>query len=163
MAILYDTYDVTFAEVPDEISLSISITNCQGRCKGCHSPHLRENTGENLLLALPHLLDKYKGLVTCVCFLGEGNDGAALIEAIKIANDAGYKTCLYSGNDVCEIYKYVKLDYLKVGPYIQELGGLGSLTTNQKMYRIIYCNDIPEKLQDITYLFRQKLLSNNKV
>ena len=158
MAVLYDTYDITFAEVPDEISLSIAITNCQGRCEGCHSPHLRENIGSDLLLALPELLDKYDGLITCVCFLGEGNDGQSLIEAIKIANNRGLKTCLYSGRESCDIYKYVKLDYLKTGPYIKDLGGLTTMGTNQRMYKITYPDTGEPKLENITYIFRKNLL-----
>ena len=158
MAVLYDTYDITFAEVPDEISLSIAITNCQGRCEGCHSPHLRENIGSDLLLSLPKLLNKYEGLITCVCFLGEGNDGQGLVKAITMANDRGLKTCLYSGNETCDIYKYVKLDYLKTGAYIQELGGLTSAKTNQRMFKITYGDGGEVKLENITYLFRQNLL-----
>ena len=36
----YLNCQVTFAEVPDEISLCINITNCPNRCPGCHSPEL---------------------------------------------------------------------------------------------------------------------------
>jgi len=34
----YTGYAVTLAEVPEEISLTITISNCAFRCHGCHSP-----------------------------------------------------------------------------------------------------------------------------
>ena len=34
----YSNYEITFAEVPDEISLCINLTNCPHKCIGCHSP-----------------------------------------------------------------------------------------------------------------------------
>ncbi len=50
---------------------------------------------------------------------------------LKYAQGQGYKTCLYTGEREVEqqILKY--LTYIKTGPWIQELGGLGSKTTNQ--------------------------------
>ena len=65
---------VTFSEVPDEISLCISITGCPYRCFSCHSPHLREDIGEPLdSNSLSSLIENNKG-ITCVCFMG--GDGA---------------------------------------------------------------------------------------
>ena len=65
----YHNFDVVFAEIPDEVTLAINLTNCPNRCPGCHSPHLRADGGEPLddggLLAL---LGKYARSVTCVCF-----------------------------------------------------------------------------------------------
>ena len=49
---------VTFSEVPDEISLCISITGCPYRCFSCHSPHLREDIGEKFIIT--------KGLDGCL-------------------------------------------------------------------------------------------------
>ena len=39
---------VVFAEIPDEITLAINISNCPGSCPGCHSPYLQQDTGEEL-------------------------------------------------------------------------------------------------------------------
>ena len=44
----YAEWAITMAEVPREVSLSISITNCAYLCYGCHSPDLRKDTGEPL-------------------------------------------------------------------------------------------------------------------
>lgn len=38
-------YDVTFQEVPNEVSLVIPISMCQNRCEGCHSAYLRNDIG----------------------------------------------------------------------------------------------------------------------
>ena len=64
----YADSKVVFSEVPDEITLAISISNCPGTCKGCHSPWLREDVGESLTKTSVHeLLEKNNG-VTCICF-----------------------------------------------------------------------------------------------
>ena len=41
--------------------------------------------------------------------------------------------------------------YVKYGPYVKELGGLDSPTTNQKLYQYFWNEDCIEK--DITYKF----------
>ena len=41
---------VTFAEVPNEISLCINISNCPCNCKGCHSSYLAEDIGNSVFL-----------------------------------------------------------------------------------------------------------------
>lgn len=39
----YHNFDIVFAEIPDETTLAINITNCPNRCPGCHSPHLQRD------------------------------------------------------------------------------------------------------------------------
>lgn len=70
----YVEWAVTLAEVPSEISLTISISNCVYRCSGCHSPYLQRNIGKILLPDLDALLCRYSGLITCVCLMGEGQN-----------------------------------------------------------------------------------------
>ena len=61
---------VVFAEIPDEITLAINISNCPCHCKGCHSPYLAEDVGEYLKMStLLHLCDRNEG-ITCVAFMG---------------------------------------------------------------------------------------------
>ena len=49
---------VTFAEVPNEISLCINITGCKIGCKNCHSSYLAEDIGEELnSLSLKELIN----------------------------------------------------------------------------------------------------------
>lgn len=65
---------VTLAEVPEEISLTLSISNCRFRCHGCHSPYLQKDVGRPLLPDIDALIDHYAGLITCVCLMGEGRN-----------------------------------------------------------------------------------------
>ena len=124
--------NIVFQEVPNEISLSFSIAGCPNNCKNCSWKNCDKK--ESLLDKDLYLsfLNKYKSLATCVLFLGGEWVKETLIDFLKTAKDYGYKTCLYTGkNDVSNEIKE-QLDYLKVGPYIEELGGLASEKTNQK-------------------------------
>jgi len=137
--IKYYSCDITFQEVPDEVSLVFSITNCQGNCEGCHSPWLREDCGVDLEPFLPIMVNQYKDAITCVCFMGEGNDPEALIRCMQLVRCCGLKVCLYSGRDLIQDIPLIDqilplLDYLKIGSYRQELGGLASYATNQQFY-----------------------------
>ena len=133
--IKYVSYAVTFAEVPDEISLTLAISNCGGHCPGCHSPELRQNIGRDLEEDLPLLLKKYKDQITCVCFLGQGNDPDALNECLEYVHRHGLNTCLYTGVDEFE-GDTTYLTYVKVGHYDEALGGLDNPKTNQRMYHL---------------------------
>lgn len=153
--------NVTLLEVPEEISLCISISGCPFRCSGCHSPELWEDQGINLTYQeLGKLIETNEG-ISCVCFMGGNNDIKAiyfLCKYVKI-NYPNLKTCWYSGaaytNDAVmhssTALEY--LDYIKEGPYIEELGGLASPTTNQKFYKI---DKQTNELIDITYKFQNK-------
>ena len=57
----YVEYAVTLEEVPTEISLTISISNCRFRCHGCHSAYLQQDVGKPLLPKLMTLLRRYEG------------------------------------------------------------------------------------------------------
>ena len=57
----YVEYAVTMEEVPTEISLTISISNCRFRCHGCHSAYLQQDVGKSLLPDLMTLLRRYEG------------------------------------------------------------------------------------------------------
>ncbi len=128
---------ISLQEVPGEISLIFQISECPHRCSGCHSPELW--TGKGVELTSEHLLKeigRYSGLITCVCFFGGEWEGNYLIRLLKIVREAGYKTCLYSGavSVSQEIQKH--LNYLKTGPWMEELGGLHSITTNQRFINL---------------------------
>ena len=129
---------IVFQEVPDEISLCFSITGCKVGCKGCHSTELwNEKQGMALTNArFIDCLNKYKGLITCVCFFGGEWQPQALIEKLLIANNLGLKTCLYSGENHIDINISQHLTFLKTGKWTAELGGLNSTITNQKFYNL---------------------------
>ncbi|MGM9531816.1 hypothetical protein [Intestinibacter sp.] len=151
---------VTFSEIPDEITLCINISNCPCYCKGCHSSYLAEDVGEKLMMStLLHLCDFNKG-ITCVAFMGgdiSPSDINFLAKVIKL-NKPELKVAWYSGRQ--ELAKDIDLenfDYIKLGPYIEDLGPLNSNTTNQRMYKVVldHYDDGTSgyELEDITYKF----------
>ena len=146
----YLNTQVTFSEVPDEITLCINITGCKIGCKNCHSSYLAENIGEELnSFSLKELISNNKG-ITCISFMG-GDSSPSKIDALAQWVKINYpiKTAWYSGRQ--ELSKDINLNnfnFIKLGPYIEDLGPLNSKTTNQRFYRIE-----ENKLVDITNLF----------
>ena len=127
-----------FAEVPGEIALGISISGCLIHCNGCHSRELWEDKGTPLTVEeLQRLLGAHKG-ITCLCILGGEHDIDSLIELFMYAHKR-IKTAWYCGLDMIPedklgIMQY--LDFIKLGHYDHELGGLDSSTTNQRFYKV---------------------------
>lgn len=149
------SYDIVFQEIPGEVTLALNLSGCPCHCKGCHSPHLWENVGEELTPELiDTLLTRYESLFTCVCFMGgdQSPDQVALLaEHVKRVNGA-LRTAWYSGR-----MKMPQVDgpfdYAKIGPYVEELGGLKSEKTNQRLYI-----RTAEEWVDITSSFWRKSL-----
>jgi anaerobic ribonucleoside-triphosphate reductase activating protein len=137
----FHNYDIVFQEVPGEVALAITISNCPNRCKGCHSPHLMEDTGKTLCEnVLADLLEKYGNAVTCVCFMGgdsHPHEVERLSAFLREKTNNRIKTAWYSGKqhlpEPCSLQHF---DYIKLGSYIEHLGGLNRKTTNQRFYRI---------------------------
>lgn len=153
--IYYQGYSVSFQEVPDEVSLVILIADCPYHCPGCHSPELQEPKGKSLECDLDKIIDEYADAITCVCFMGEGQDPRVLNQCARIAKSRGFKTALYTGNDRKQAMEYAPLfDYIKYGAYISQLGGLNSKTTNQHMFKIehigraLVISDITKRFQE---------------
>lgn len=152
--IRYDGYDITFQEVPDEVSLVFNITNCPGLCDGCHSPWLRGDYGRPLLEDINRIILKYKEMITCVCFMGEGRDRDELKRAVDIVHSYKLKSCIYSGSDENHWEQY-HTDYFKFGSYKPDKGGLSSPDTNQRLYH--YTRSTGE-YEDITFKFYRRPL-----
>ena len=141
---------VVFEEIPDEITLAINITNCPCHCKGCHSTFLWEDTGTQLTKSeLDELIKKNDG-ITCVCFMGGDSEPKTVnLLAEYIQNAKNLKVGWYSGMDeLSDDIKVENFDYIKIGHYDYELGGLNTKTTNQRLYKV---NE--GELEDITYKF----------
>lgn len=135
--IKFTEYEVTFREIPDEITLAVNISNCQNNCPGCHSSYLKENVGEELTESAVSRILQENGGITCFCFMGEGNDAESLKKLILYIKEKypKIKIGLYSGRkSVNEDFFWENLDYLKIGPYVAELGPLDKETTNQRLY-----------------------------
>lgn len=148
-----------FQEVPGEITLGISISGCTIHCKGCHSRELWEDKGESLdVETLCVLLNQHEG-ITCLCLFGGEHDIDALTELFIYAHKR-VKTAWYCGLDMVPkdklgIYQY--LDWIKLGHFDIELGGLDSPTTNQKLYMLEHQGDGNWWQTDITYQLQKKI------
>ena len=147
---------VTFSEFPDEIALCINITNCPFHCSGCHSPELWKDIGKPLTQrSLERLISENNG-ITCVGFMGGEPEIVNLLA--QVVHKTGLKVGWYWGGK--EIPKEIDLDnfdYIKIGPYIKELGGLDNPNTNQRFYAKGNCihkmDANPNMLYDITDKF----------
>lgn len=135
----YQYAKVTFQEIPDEITLCIA-SGCKVHCKDCNQKNLWKDEGKDLnIQELDNLINANKG-ITCVCFMGNAENIPMLWSYIKMSKN-NLKTAMYVGTDIINIikdYGYFLnfLDYLKVGSYISNLGGLDSKTTNQRLYSL---------------------------
>lgn len=142
----YSNMQVVFQEVPHHISLAFSMSGCKIGCTGCHSTETWDSSyGIELSSStLVEILSKYRSMISCVLFYGGEWEPVELIKLLDLVIEHGLHTCLYTGLELNQILPSIqsKLSYIKVGKYIKELGGLDSVTTNQKFYRITNENGI---------------------
>lgn len=153
----YVSTEVVFVEIPNEITLAINISGCKIRCPDCHSKYLWDDIGDELTTdALNTVIEENDG-VSCVCFMGgKFNEIKKLLEFIQ-NNHPSLRAAWYTGeselprdNGLLEL-----LDYIKIGPYIKDKGGLDSKGTNQRMYEVVYDKNGRRILNDITYKFQK--------
>ena len=130
---------VTFSEVPDEISLCINISNCPCHCKNCHSSYLAQDIGTELTFNEVRKLIKKNSGISCIAFMG-GDYEPKRIDALAsfiINHYNSIKVAWYSGRqELSNSIDLFNFDYIKLGPYIEELGPLNSRTTNQRFYKV---------------------------
>ena len=147
----YTDYIVGFREFPDEISLLINISGCPNKCKGCHSAYLQENIGTDLTEEeLDKLINETKG-ITCIGFMGGDQNPQYIIQLSKYVKEK-YKnlhTGWYSGKDIFPL-NHGTFDYIKLGPYIEELGPIDNPSTNQRMYMNLSGDKLNATFIDIT-------------
>ena len=155
----YLNTQVTFAEVPDEITLCINITGCKNGCKNCHSSYLAQDIGKPLnKSSLSELIEGNKG-VSCVSFMGGDSDAIHLVAlASWVKTHPHLKVAWYSGRQ--ELAGIVArqlqwFDFIKLGPYKEEFGPLNSRTTNQRFYKVS-----GKELVDITNKFWKHEIEN---
>lgn len=162
----YFTSSTTFAEVPDEVNLYITITGCRIRCPRCNSKWLWEHDGIPLTPERMRSLLNDNRRCTCIC-IGGGDDFEELNTLFKLIKTEGtqyrtegFKTCWYTGYD--SIPKEINLgylDYIKIGHFNGH--PLNDSQTNQRMFKIH--SEMNEenkvthlKMEDITYVFYNK-------
>lgn len=145
------SFDIVFQEIPGEVTLALNLSNCPCHCPGCHSPHLAEDIGEPLTAdLLDGLMARYGSMITCVAFMGGDSDPDEVARCAEYVRPL--KTAWYSGRTSFPRNPRA-LDYLKLGPYIESLGGLKSPNTNQRLYK-----RVGDEWQDITSSFWKKNL-----
>src|SRR5574344_1042585 len=81
-AIKFVDSPIVFQEIPGEVSLCFTISNCPHHCPGSHSSDLAEDVGEYLDEHIDNLLEKYRDMITCVLFMG-GDDPAQISNLIR--------------------------------------------------------------------------------
>ncbi len=151
----YTDYDIVFQEIPNEVTLAINLSNCPHNCKGCHSPQLMLDIGEQLNeKVINRLLDRYGTMITCVCFMG-GDASPCEVEHlaafVQKTSHGRLKTGWYSGREkLLDNCKVENFNFIKLGAYKERLGGLNSKTTNQRLFRIN-----GTEFEDITFLMQQ--------
>ena len=135
----YLNTQVTFAEVPDEITLCINITGCKNGCKNCHSSYLAQDIGTELTFNEIRKLIKKNSGISCIALMGgdaEPNKINALASFI-INHYSSIKVAWYSGRqELSEDIELGNFDFIKLGPYKGEFGPLNSRTTNQRFYKV---------------------------
>ncbi len=152
----YVNSGIVFQEIPDEVTLSVNISNCPCRCPGCHSQYLWGDIGKPLTEAvIDSFIEEYGKDITCIALMG----GDAEPESVN--NIAQYvhqhhpqlKVAWYSGRTrIVSVINRSDFDYIKIGPYIKHLGSLREKTTNQRLYKRM--ND--DSFVDITARFWKK-------
>lgn len=150
----YNKAEIGLQEIPNEVSLVISISNCPYRCKACNSKELWDDIGESLSEdTLSMLIDStiLEG-ITCVLFMGGdiAPDEVNRLASYVRSQYSELKIGWYSGSKTTSVFiEYKNFDYLKFGPFIKKFGPLSSPKTNQRLYKVT-----DGGLKDITQLFR---------
>lgn len=137
MSVLHFTEEsIVWQEVPGEVSLAFLISGCPLRCKGCHSADSwRANMGTPLTAEyMQERLVRYRGLISCVVFMGGEWQASALCALLAQVRAAGLASCLYTGLEKSELPQRLvaQLTYLKTGRWQAALGGLESRKSNQR-------------------------------
>ena len=137
----YVNTGVVFQEIPDEVTLSINISGCPCHCIGCHSSYLWDDIGEELDEdSLKVMLDEYGADITCMSFMG-GDGEPAMVNRLAAWTREHFphlKIGWYSGRiGLSEGIELKNFDFIKLGPYVENKGGLNKRTTNQRMYHIV--------------------------
>ena len=149
----YVNTSVVFQEIPDEVTLAINISNCPCHCPNCHSRFLWDDVGTPLTpAALDSFVSEYGKSITCICFMGGDAEPEYISQlAYHLHEHHPYlKVGWYSGRiRIPQIIDKRVFDYIKLGPYIQHLGGLKERTTNQRLYK----KEKEDMFMDITSRF----------
>lgn len=134
---------ITLTEVPNHIAVFFEIGNCTVHCPGCHSPELWDTNytkcTETLEDIEAYIREQYTKGANAVLFMGGLRSSlpgskAFIYEILKPLAEKGYEICLYDGGtyNLALEKASVYCKWLKIGPYVENLGGLDSPKTNQR-------------------------------
>lgn len=142
---------VVFAEVPDEVTLAINISNCPCQCKGCHSSYLAQDIGTELTFNEVRKLIRKNSGISCIALMGGDAepDKVNTLASFITNHYNSIKVAWYSGRqELSSVIDLSNFDYIKLGPYKEEFGPLDNRTTNQRFYKVS-----GKELVDITNKF----------
>lgn len=152
---------ITLTEIPGEIAVYFEIGNCNRKCRGCHSPHLRTPIFRDLYTDLEDMLkyvraERARG-ATAVVLMGGTTNGietAVLVEVINALSKV-LPVGIYSGaDDGSSINRFLQVNariiWLKTGAYVASKGGINVAGTNQRFYERCVGGWVNK-----TYLFRE--------
>ena len=149
----YVNTGIVFQEIPNEVTLAITISNCPCHCPGCHSHYLWEDIGLPLNAdAIDAFADQYGKDITCISFMGGDSDPKGVNQLAQYIHEEHpeFKVAWYSGKTIISpMVNKQDFDYIKIGPFIKHLGPLKKPTTNQRLYR----QNETGAFEDITPLF----------
>ncbi len=135
----YSYPQIVVEEVPGEIAFAISLSGCKLACKGCHSTETWNPTfGSPITPSILFTMLQEQKHISAVLFYG-GEWSPLELEALFIVcQSAHLKVCLYTGLELEEVPTNL-LPYIttiKVGRYIEELGGISKTQTNQRILQL---------------------------
>lgn len=165
----YD-YAITFAEFPEEISLSINITGCVLNCAFCSEPWLKPDVGDELTSEKIDSLIAEHSDITVFGLMGGDNDHNDCIRVAKYIHEnyPEIKVGMYSGRDFLNMDLAQHLDYYKIGRWIMPEGPVEDWhKTNCGVLQFPWSNQllfekIDNKLVNVTYKFRKEKINDPK-
>jgi anaerobic ribonucleoside-triphosphate reductase activating protein len=146
-----DSFVLSTAEIPGELALTIMFNNCQQHCPSCHSPYLWLKRKTFSLVELTakvyEFINKYPD-ITAILLMGGDTNGLTQQEFYDLIDVLGdiRPIGIYSGSSSKEhqenLYHVTRnlesVQWLKLGDFKQELGGLETPGTNQRFYKKEY-------------------------
>lgn len=132
---------ITLNEVPNKVAVFIEFNNCHLRCKGCHSPHLHSDMFDGEKTDIKYILSYVEEQIdkgaNYIVLMGGDNNNVMPSDLYTLINKLSEiaPVMLYSGSEDTTILTDTNLTLLKTGRYREELGGLLSPITNQKVFK----------------------------
>ena len=162
-------YDVavTMSEFPDEICLTVNISNCPGMCSHCSEPWLLEDVGEELTEEkIDELIAEHPD-ITVFGLMGGDSDQDDVVRIARYVHEKYHiKVGMYSGREFLNMKLLECLDLYKIGRWIMPEGPVEEWhQTNNGVLQFPWSNQLLfEKVghfwMNVTYKFRKEKVGN---